>query len=227
VNDKEITIWFVQNQSVRADILSMVSSIDEFIGLQMAQRFSISREQSRKFHRIFFDASRVSFHAKIEIYKQFLRDYEPELLDGQCRELPALLEEVKRVRNIFAHSSDPMVIELHQKDFQDMPYAKVYRLHDGQTEPQEFTEQEYREIYQKILTAKEMMVLILTKIMNARNKSAQEIADLIKSKDVDKWAGRACGNCGYRVKEFDKVIDDKCPRCKHYDLNGDVLHYGL
>jgi len=173
----------VQNQSVRADILSLVSNIDGFIGLQMAERFSFNRDESGKFHRIFFDASRVTFHAKIEIYKQFLREYEPELLDNECRELPALLEEVKRVRNIFAHSSDPMIIELQQKDFQDMPYVKVYRLHDGQTEPQEFTEKEYREIYQKIQTARYMMVLILTKIMNARNKTAQEIADLIKSHD--------------------------------------------
>jgi len=227
VNDDEIIIWVARNQSVRADILSLVSNIDGFIGLQMAQRFSFNREESGKFHRIFFDASRVTFHAKIEIYKQFLREYEPELLDNECRELPALLEEVKKVRNIFAHSSDPMIIELQQKDFQDMPYAKVYRLLNGQTEPQEFTENEYREIYAKIQTARELMVLILTKIMNARNKSAREITDLIKSQDVDKWVGQACGNCGYRVKESDKVIDDKCPRCKHYDLNGDVLHYGL
>ncbi len=42
-----------------------------------------------------------------------------------------------------------------------------------------------------------------------------------------KWIGRACGNCGYRVKEEDEIINDKCPRCKHYDLDGDVLHYGL
>lgn len=227
MNDEEIESWIVQNQSVRSEILSLVSNIDGFIGLQMAQRFSFNREESGKFHRIFFDASRVTFHAKIEIYKQFLREYEPELLDNECKELPALLEEVKRVRNIFAHSYDPMVIELQQKDLQDMLYAKVYRLHDGQTEPQEFTENEYREIYQKIQTARYMMVQILTKIMNARNKTAQEITDLIKSQNVDKWVGRACGNCGYRVKEFDEVIDDKCPRCKHYDLDGDVLHYGL
>jgi len=38
---------------------------------------------------------------------------------------------------------------------------------------------------------------------------------------------KVCGNCGYRVKEFDKVVDNKCPQCKHYDLDGDVLHYGL
>jgi len=227
MDEKEITIWVARNQSVRAEILSLVSNIDGFIGLQMAERFSFNREQSSKFHRIFFDASRVTFHAKIEIYKQFLREYEPELLDDKCRELPALLEEVKTVRNIFAHSSDPMTIELYQKDFQDMPYAKVYRLKDGQNEPQGFTEEEYREIYQKIQKARELMVLILTNIMNARNKSAQEIADLIKSQDVDKWVGRACGNCGYRVKEGDTVVDDKCPRCKHYDLNGDELHYGL
>ena len=140
MNDKEITGWVVQNQSVRSEILSLVSNIDAFIGLQMAQRFSFNREQSGKFHKIFFDASGVTFHAKIEIYKRFLREYEPELLDNQCKELPALLEEVKRVRNIFAHSSDPMIIELQKKDFQDMPYAKVYRLYDGQIEPQEFTE---------------------------------------------------------------------------------------
>jgi len=42
-----------------------------------------------------------------------------------------------------------------------------------------------------------------------------------------KWIGHACGNCGYRVKEEDEIINDKCPRCKHYDLGGDVLHYGL
>jgi len=41
------------------------------------------------------------------------------------------------------------------------------------------------------------------------------------------WVGRACGNCGYRVKEYDEIINNKCPQCKHYDLDGDVLHYGL
>jgi len=132
VNDEEITKWIVRNQSVRAEILSLVSNIDSFIGLQMAQRFSFNKEESRKFHGIFFDASRVTFHAKIEIYKRFLREYEPELLENQCSELPALLKEVKEVRNIFAHSWDPMVIELQQKNFQDMPFAKVYRFQNGQ-----------------------------------------------------------------------------------------------
>jgi len=168
VNDEEITKWIVRNQSVRAEILSLVSNIDSFIGLQMAQRFSFNKEESRKFHGIFFDASRVTFHAKIEIYKRFLREYEPELLENQCSELPALLNEVKEVRNIFAHSWDPMVIELQQKNFQDMPFAKVYRFQNGQDAPEEFTEEQYREIYQKIERTREIMVLILTNIMNAK-----------------------------------------------------------
>ncbi|MCH8085872.1 MAG: hypothetical protein IIC15_05560, partial [Thaumarchaeota archaeon] len=42
-----------------------------------------------------------------------------------------------------------------------------------------------------------------------------------------KWAGSACGKCGYRVKDYDVVINDKCPRCKNYDLNDDELHYGI
>lgn len=40
------------------------------------------------------------------------------------------------------------------------------------------------------------------------------------------YAGRACGNCGRRVKDSDHIIDSKCPRCK-YDLDGDVLKGGF
>ena len=42
-----------------------------------------------------------------------------------------------------------------------------------------------------------------------------------------KWVGHACGNCGHRVEEWEEVINDICPKCKHYKLDGDVLHYGL
>ena len=227
MNDEEKTLWFAHNFECRAEVLSLVNNIDGFISLQMSQRFSFTREQTQKFRRIFFGAPRINFNSKIDIYIQFLKDYEPDLLENQCRELPSLLDKVKSARNIFAHSSDPMVIDLENIELKDMPFVQVIILKNGQNISQEYTQEQYRELYVQIMKAREMMVLILTAIMNAKNKTASEIAYLIKSKDVSKWVGRACGNCGYRVKEYDKVINDKCPRCKNYDLNGDVLHYGL
>ena len=72
------------------------------------------------------------------------------------------------------------------------------------------------------------------KLVEEKKLKQRDSSDVTKSflgssksyPQISKYKGRACGKCGRRVKEYDVIIDDKCPRCK-YDLNGDVLHYGI
>ena len=67
----------------------------------------------------FFETNRLTFHSKIELYKQFLKEYESEWLN-QNPNLFETLEEIKQMRNNFAHGTT-----LSEEDIKQIKKPKI------------------------------------------------------------------------------------------------------
>lgn len=180
MEEKDFVKWYYNCSLIKNNILSQVTIIDNLIGSQMAERFTFSEDDQVKFHKIFFEANKISFHAKIELYKQFLKEYEAEWL-STVPDFFDSLAYLKKIRNNFAHSMNPMQIELEQKEY--LPYVLMYAYKDSQLIPIEYSKEEILEISDKIFQIKDLMLRVLSKIMTHREATKEEISKKIKSLD--------------------------------------------
>jgi len=178
VNDQEIQDWLNNLNGIKSRVLSTVSVIDNLIGAQMAERFSFNIDDEAKFHRIFFETLKISFHAKIEMYKQFLKEYEKEWLD-KVPDFFQILEDLKKIRNNFAHSMNPSRMELENREH--LPDVLMYNYKSSEMVILEYSKDEIREIEKKMERIRELMLTVMAKIMNHKNKTREEITKRVKS----------------------------------------------
>jgi len=176
MNDIEMDAWENQNNRSKSEILSSVSALDGIIGNHLSFIFTFNDEDKKKFHEIFFEPF-VSFNTKIAQYRKFLELFIPDILENpQLRNIFNDLDYFKKIRNIFAHSMNPIRdFELKNKEFVDMPFTKVYKWENSETIAYEYSEEEIKEIEQKLITLKQLLLLIDNRLRQESEKLREKI----------------------------------------------------
>ncbi len=81
--------------------------------------------------------------------------------DSKLKEIFNYLDYFKEIRNIFAHSMNPIrEIELKNTDITNMPFTKIYKWEDSELTPYEYSVKEIQEIETKLLTLKQLLALL-------------------------------------------------------------------
>ena len=144
----------------------------------MSIRFSFNKQDKIKFHQIFFETNKLLFYGKIELYKQFLKGYEPEWLN-QNPDFFEKLEEIKKIRNDFAHGMNPSEDDLKIDD--KLPAVLLYTYKKGRLETIEYTVEEISEIGKKMDRIIELLKIVYSKVINQRNNTRKIIFEQIRS----------------------------------------------
>ena len=180
MNDVEIDAWENQNNRSKSEILSNASALDGIIGNHLSYIFTFNDEDKKKFHEIFFEPF-VSFNTKISQYRKFLELFIPDILGNQqLRTIFNDLDYFKRIRNIFAHSMNPLrEVELRNTELMNMPFTKVYKWENSEMIPYTYSNDEIIEIERRLLTLKQLLALIDVRL---RQKS-EELKNKIKTEN--------------------------------------------
>jgi len=142
----EYRVWKKFADYTKSVILSQASRVEDLMCSHMALRFASVPDDINKFYRIFFETNRISFHGKIELYKQYMKDYEPEWLE-QHRDFFKKLETLNQTRNDLAHGINPLEEDVeHIKDITKYPVVLLYTVKKGEMVKIEFTQEEIDKI---------------------------------------------------------------------------------
>lgn len=181
MNDAEIEAWENQNNRSKSEIISSASALDGLVGNHLSFIFTFNDEDKKKFHEIFFEPF-VSFNTKISQYRKFLELFIPNILENpQLRDIFNDLNYFKRIRNIFAHSMNPIYeVELRNTEFINMPFTKVYKWENSEMVAYEYSEQEIQEIERRLLTLKQLLMLIDVRL----RQQSEELKNKIRTENV-------------------------------------------
>lgn len=116
--------WRSHADFIRSNILSQVTNFENLIKQNLASRFAHEPDDIKKFNRIFLEANRLPFNSLLELYKQYLKEYEP----GQIKENSEYLQtlnELKSIRNEFAHGGNALDWDVEKIEFKDAPAIKL------------------------------------------------------------------------------------------------------
>lgn len=111
------------------------------------------------------------------------------LRDPQLKELFGYLDWFKDNRNKFAHSINPMSVELEQTSKDNIPYVKLYFFKNGELLSFSFTESEIIEVNRKLDVLKTMVAVlenfIITDVMKLKSDIYTDIAKSKKQAGIE------------------------------------------
>ncbi|GEM_PF-3668333 len=149
MNKTEYSIWQKHTHYVRSNILSQVAILEMEMKELLSIRFSNSIDDIKKFKRIFLETNRLPFNALIELYKQYLNEYEPEWMEKN-KDFLQIVNELKELRNEFAHGINPMLDEVSEIEISNAPSIMLLLNKKGDVIIKKYSNQEITKLVGRI-----------------------------------------------------------------------------
>lgn len=182
MNEEEYLRWRQHCDFVKSNILSQASRIEHLMSGQMAMRFSFNTSDIDKVHRIFFETNRISFYGLIELYKQYLKEFENAWLE-ETPDFFKKLEEIKTIRNHLAHGINPMPQDVKHIEYNvNAPSVLLHTYKKGELIVIQYSPAEIKEFIETSVRVTELLRSLDEKIKVQRNDSRIGLVKDILSK---------------------------------------------
>jgi len=180
VNFTEYNKWRERADLVKSTIISQSSKIEDLMSYQLAIRFSNEPKEVKKFVRIFFETTQTSFHGIIELYKQYLTEFEPEWLKDNP-DFFAKLGKLKTIRNEFAHAINPLDKDLENIENINKISVIIIKSRKGENQIIKYSSEEMLKITDDLESIIKFLKLLLIKIAKQKGVGEQDILKIMKS----------------------------------------------